>query len=103
MRNILLWCLFFEWTLLPFYGCNENGNRVVDDEDEKPIPVEEEAYAFPGAEGFGRKVTGGEGVKCYLLPIWKIQAREVYGQPSSLRVAGMLYLTYRVLSNLSLH
>lgn len=33
-------------------------------ENETPlIPIEEEAFAFPSAEGFGRKVTGGRGGK----------------------------------------
>lgn len=31
--------------------------------DPKPDPVEEEAFAFPGAEGFGRHTTGGRGGK----------------------------------------
>jgi hypothetical protein len=34
-----------------------------DDDVESPIPVTETAYAFPGAEGFGRNATGGRGGK----------------------------------------
>lgn len=34
-----------------------------DEEDPIEYPVVEEAFAFPGAEGFGRKVTGGRGGK----------------------------------------
>lgn len=35
--------------------------------DERPVPVEEEALAFPGAEGFGRHVTGGRGGKVFYV------------------------------------
>jgi len=98
MRNILLWCLFFEWTLLPFYGCTENGN--VDDEDEKPIPVEEEAYAFPGAEGFGRKVTGGRGGKVLFVTNLEDSG------PGSLRAAvqssGARYVLFKVSGTIEL-
>ncbi|MBD1424085.1 pectate lyase [Sphingobacterium arenae] len=38
---------------------NDSGN----DDDDGPTPVVEEALAFPGAEGFGQKVTGGRGGK----------------------------------------
>jgi hypothetical protein len=31
--------------------------------DDGPIPISEEAFAFPGAEGFGNRVTGGRGGK----------------------------------------
>ncbi|MGB4465408.1 MAG: hypothetical protein WBI55_04680, partial [Eubacteriales bacterium] len=100
MRNILLWCLFFEWTLLPFYGCNENGNRVVDDEDEKPIPVEEEAYAFPGAEGFGRKVTGGRGGK--VLFVTNLEDSGPGSLRSAVQSSGSRYVVFNVSGTIEL-
>ncbi len=40
----------------------DNDDVGIRDED-KPIPVEEDAFAFPGAEGFGRNASGGRGGK----------------------------------------
>lgn len=43
-------------------SCGKGDNTGVETiDDDKPTPTEEEAIAFPGAEGFGRKVTGGRG------------------------------------------
>lgn len=100
MRNILLWCLFFEWILLPFYGCNEKGNRVVDDVDEKPIPVEEEAYAFPGAEGFGRKVTGGRGGK--VLFVTNLEDSGTGSLRSAVQSSGNRYVIFNVSGTIEL-
>ncbi|MBX2898463.1 MAG: pectate lyase [Cyclobacteriaceae bacterium] len=43
--------------------CGDDPQSPVDNDppDDKPIPVVETAYAFPGAEGFGRNATGGRG------------------------------------------
>lgn len=43
-----------------YLGC-ANESDPEPDIDDKPVPVVEDAYAFPGAEGFGNKVTGGRG------------------------------------------
>lgn len=45
-----------------FSSC-EKTNVEPDPGDDRPDPVEEEALAFPGAEGFGRYATGGRGGK----------------------------------------
>lgn len=48
--------------LLVFAACDSEDDTTPTDEgkeDNKPEPVEEEAFAFPGAEGFGNKTTGG--------------------------------------------
>ncbi|MBT1695700.1 pectate lyase [Fulvivirgaceae bacterium PWU4] len=57
-------CLLFLFSLLALVNCDkpdaepdENGN------EEKPVQVAEDAFAFPGAEGFGRDATGGRGGK----------------------------------------
>ena len=42
------------------WGCSKQA-KGHDEEEPAPKPVEEEAFAFPGAEGFGRYVTGGRG------------------------------------------
>lgn len=45
------------------FACGSNNNRNSEEEQEPSgsDPVEEEAFAFPGAEGFGNKTTGGRG------------------------------------------
>lgn len=42
-------------------GDEEPDDGVPDEDSDRPEPVEEEAFAFPGAEGFGKHVTGGRG------------------------------------------
>ncbi|MCB0449535.1 MAG: pectate lyase, partial [Confluentibacter sp.] len=56
--------------LLLLYSCSSsspNDNSDKDDSEEvkdtKPIAVVENAFAFPGAEGFGKNSTGGRGGK----------------------------------------
>lgn len=41
-----------------------NGGEV---DNDKPVPVQETALAFPGAEGFGRQATGGRGGKVIIV------------------------------------
>jgi len=67
MRNILSWHLIIVGALLSFYRCNGKNSPLANDEKEKPIRVEEEALAFPGAEGFARKTTGGRGGNVYFV------------------------------------
>jgi len=44
---------------------SETGNTtpVPQPASDKPVQLKEDAYAFPGAEGFGRNATGGRGGK----------------------------------------
>jgi hypothetical protein len=54
--------------LMVFLSCSNCGDSKEDPEPddtttEGPEPVSEEAFAFPGAEGFGRNATGGRGGK----------------------------------------
>lgn len=44
-----------------FSSCSKDGETEEETNTDDRQPVEEEAFAFPGAEGFGRKVTGGRG------------------------------------------
>lgn len=53
----------------------ENGSKV-------PTPVEEEAYAFPGAQGGGMNATGGRGGKVYI-----VSSLEDSSTPGTLRYA----------------
>ncbi|RZM18231.1 MAG: pectate lyase, partial [Pedobacter sp.] len=62
--KILLFILLVS-NIYVLYGCKKSGETVKDDEKEVIIDpvINETAYAFPGAEGFGRFVTGGRGGK----------------------------------------
>lgn len=70
-KNHYLFMFVMTSSLLLFTFCSKNGEEHKDgkpeqeqeEEDNRPDPIEEEAFAFPGAEGFGRKVTGGRGGK----------------------------------------
>ena len=61
--GVLMLCV-----VLLYGGCSSDPDiadpdGVEEDPEETPTPVEEDALAFPGAEGFGREVTGGRGGK----------------------------------------
>lgn len=63
IKTMLLLCLFFS-----LVNCSTEGQTTEDPDSEGkiepgPAPVEEDAFAFPGAEGFGRNATGGRGGK----------------------------------------
>ncbi len=47
--------------LLLSVACKKGNSGSKSDDDNNPKPVEETALAFPGAEGFGARVTGGRG------------------------------------------
>ena len=56
--------LGFVFLTFQMYSCSKNDNDVPITEPvvgEKPIKIQEEAYAFPGAQGFGQFTTGGRG------------------------------------------
>lgn len=62
--GITLFCLCFFLHTCSSSDDNNGGQQQQEEEEEETPqynPVEEEAFAFPGAEGFGNKVTGGRG------------------------------------------
>ncbi len=62
IKVISLFCIFLG--LLSCSGDSPSGKEPEGGEtDPRPEPKEEEAFAFPGAEGFGRNATGGRGGK----------------------------------------
>ncbi|HMR19272.1 MAG TPA: pectate lyase, partial [Sphingobacterium sp.] len=54
--------VYMLYAVLFFLFACSKGNDIHEDKKDNGLkPLEEEAFAFPGAEGFGRKVTGGRG------------------------------------------
>ena len=103
--------IFFKLILviLPFFFSCSSSNDTEEDseiivpideeeeeetEEETPIQVDEEAFAFPGAEGFGMNTTGGRGGKVLF-----VTTLDDYG-PGSLREAintsGARYILFKV-------
>lgn len=68
--------------------------------DDKPHQVREEAFAFPGAEGFGRHATGGRGGKVHFVTNLNDSG------PGSLRAAvaasGRRYVLFKVSGTIAL-
>ncbi|RRN78039.1 pectate lyase [Pseudoxanthomonas sp. SGD-10] len=62
-KRIILLTSLCPLIILTFCSCKKGGTekKEPDNPQPKPTPIEETALAFPGAEGFGAKVTGGRG------------------------------------------
>ena len=93
---------FLMLLLIQTTNCNKADSDPSPDheETEKPVPVQEEAFAFPGAEGFGRNATGGRGGKALFVTNLNDAG------PGSLRAAvqasGKRYILFKVSGNIAL-
>ena len=63
--NQILLIHFF--VLMICCGSESDPTKKDDEDDNGPTPVVETAFAFPGAEGFGRDATGGRGGKVLVV------------------------------------
>lgn len=79
-------------------GVTENDNG--DDDDDGPTPVVEEALAFPGAEGFGQKVTGGRGGK--VIKVTNLNDRGTGSLRAAIEASGARIVIFEVSGTIEL-
>ncbi len=98
IKHLTLFTGFFLIAL--FSQCHDANFPVNINDNERPEPVKEEAYAFPGAEGFGRNTTGGRGGRVIYVTNLNDSG------PGSLRAAiqafGPRYVLFKVSGNIIL-
>lgn len=91
-------------TLVLFARCEKStlppGEQPVEEPDNRPDPVVEEALAFPGAEGFGREATGGRGGK--VIYVTNLNDSGPGSFRAAVETAGPRYVLFQVSGTIAL-
>ncbi len=95
MKRIGIFLVF----MFIFSGCTDEGGPEPDNED-KPIPIVEDAYSFPGAEGFGNKVTGGRGGKVIFVTNLNDSGQGSFR--AAVQASGARYVLFKVSGTINL-
>jgi hypothetical protein len=86
---------------LLFIGCKSSSqDPSPGDTDEAPVQVIEEAFAFPGAEGFGRNATGGRGGK--VLFVTNLNDAGAGSLRAAIQTSGKRYILFKVSGTITL-
>jgi hypothetical protein len=97
--------LIFLLSMAIFIGCSKKSEKPVDptpgtDKSNTPVQVVETAYAFPGAEGFGKAATGGRGGK--IIKVTNLNDSGTGSLRAALTATGARIIVFEVSGNIIL-
>lgn len=95
---------FLSWLLLGFLlllcSCDKDAEPSPPDEEDLPIAIDEEAYAFKGAEGFGRVATGGRGGQ--VIYVTNLNDSGNGSLRAAITASGARYILFKISGNIVL-
>lgn len=93
--------LFLSLWLILFACSKETEPALPDEEDDLPVLVDEVAFAFKGAEGFGRSTTGGRGGQ--VIYVTNLNDSGTGSLRNAIATNGARYVLFKVSGNIKLN